>query len=60
MSADAIVHVIDDEDDVRQAIALLLRTVGLRPRPTPAHRTSSRATVQATRAASSSTCDCPA
>jgi two-component system, LuxR family, response regulator FixJ len=32
MSADAIVHVIDDEDDVRQALALLLRSVGLKSR----------------------------
>jgi len=30
MKPEPIVHVIDDEDDVRQAVALLLRTVGLK------------------------------
>jgi FixJ family two-component response regulator len=32
MTVDAIVHVIDDEHDVRQALALLLRSVGLQSR----------------------------
>jgi FixJ family two-component response regulator len=30
MKGETIVHVIDDEDDVRQAVALLLRSVGLK------------------------------
>jgi FixJ family two-component response regulator len=30
MKVESIVHVIDDEDDVRQAVALLLRSVGLK------------------------------
>lgn len=32
MTGDAVVHVIDDEADVRQAVALLLRSVGLASR----------------------------
>ncbi len=32
MAGDALVHVIDDEADVRQALALLLRSVGLASR----------------------------
>jgi two-component system response regulator FixJ len=35
MATEPIVHVVDDEDDIRQAIALLLRTVGLKTRTYP-------------------------
>ncbi len=35
MGDDAVVHVIDDEADVRQALALLLRSVGLASRVYP-------------------------